>query len=98
MQLHDKEGALFLNDDGTWSGEFMAHGVIFKVRGEVAVSPRGKTYMQLRAREKAQPEVKTIASPSTLPAWKRRRLARGMANVEAMHGKGSRLDPDWKQK
>lgn len=97
MKLHDNEGAIFLNDDGTWSGEFMAHGVVFRVRGEVGKNPRGKTYMQLRAREKAQPEVRSIASPS-LPDWKRNRLARGMANVEAMHGKGSRLNPNWKQK
>lgn len=98
LQLHDNEGVLYLNTDGTWSGQAMFHGVVFKVRGVVAVSPRGKTYMQLRAREKAQPEVKPIASPSALPDWKRNQLARGMANVEAMHGSGSRLDPKWRQK
>jgi hypothetical protein len=97
MQLHDKEGTIFLNKDGTWSGEFMVHGVVFKVRGEVAMSATGKTYMQLRAVEKALTEVRP-ASPPRTSVSRKLKLVRGMANVEAMHGPGSRLDPNWKQK
>lgn len=92
LQLHDNEGVLFVNDDGTWSGRFMAHGVTFDVRGEVGVSASGKTYMQLRAREREAVGVRPAPSRA-LPDWKRRKLERGMRNVEAMHGPGSRLKP-----
>lgn len=90
LQLHDNEGVLYLNEDGTWSGQVMFHNVVFNVRGEVGISARGKTYMQLRAKERNRIEIRPASAPRST---RKEKLAKALENVKAMYGAGSRLKP-----
>lgn len=89
--VHEREGVLFLNADGTWSGRAMFGNVVYELTGIQGTGRQtGKTYIQISAREHSSPAAVNQSMPASLPSRSPRthKLAAAMREVERKYGSG----------
>lgn len=87
--VHEGEGVLFLNEDGTYSGPIMLGGKTYDLRGIQGTGVQsGRQYIQLSSRERT-PAASGRSHPSPLPARSPRthKLDAALREVERKYGK-----------
>lgn len=85
--VHEREGVLFLNKDGTYRGDIMVNGTTYELRGIAGKSTKGAQYIQLTAREHSSPAASDRSNPSPLPGRSARtaKLDAAMREIETKY-------------